>query len=62
MMSIKHKKSADKILSAHICHFIAEEERAILRAMKQAAEFMRTYGRGCKPRMINLKNYENRIQ
>ena len=38
-------------------HFTEYEEWMMRRAMKQAAIFMRDYGKGREPYMINLKNY-----
>lgn len=61
-MKTKGKTSAKPSLHTHLFPFTAEDEKAIKRAMKEAAEYMQSFGRGRKPRMIDRTKYENHIQ
>lgn len=63
-MNVKRNtpKSSPTTLSAHIIRFTPAEEAAISRAIKESVRFMKTYGRGRKPRMIDKTKYENYIQ
>lgn len=48
-----------EIVEPRICKFTKEEERQIVNAIRDSIISMKKYGRGQKPRMVDMRHYDN---
>lgn len=48
-----------RVRQVHLFRFTEKEELMIERAKKQAADFMKTYGKGSRTSMVDYHHYAN---
>lgn len=61
---VMQKQNTEKEYSTDIelFHLTEREEALIMRATKYALEFMKEYGKGAQPQMVDLRHYANSIK
>lgn len=48
-----------RVRQVHLFHFTDKEELMIERAKEQAAEYMKSYGKGSRTSMVDYRHYAN---